>query len=162
MCTRSCFKGLGAVAAILGLVACGRLAETSDQRAARAAVTRYARALVDAYRAAKPEILQPVAGAPEVARVRRVISALAERGEFMEARPPKLRFIKIDVQPGPWAMVETEETWEYEHRALSDRARATGPKKARYRVLYRLQRQGGGWLVDQAVDEDLPGPQRPY
>lgn len=160
---------LASFAAVTALaLACQRQPESPEAHEVKTAVARYNQVLVQAYRASKAELMQEVAGENEVARVAAVIAGLAAQSKFMEARPPRLEYRRVRVEAaggppvagdelaGKTAEVGTEEDWTYEHRSLAERDRATEPKKAKYRMTYRLERSPHGWYVMEAFDEDHP------
>jgi hypothetical protein len=142
----------------LALSGCQRERISADEHAARTAVVRYNEALVLAYRGGRADVLRDVAGPEEVDRVASVVESLARQGRFMEARQTECRFLGTTLNPRPdgVTLVNTVETWAYEHRPLAERERAVPAKQARYRLEYDLVRREGRFVVHRIVEHELP------
>lgn len=160
MCTPSCSRAAAALA-LLALAACPRPREDAEVYAAKNAVVRYNQALVESYRAGRAELLVGVASEGEVSRVAALISGLATRGQYMEARQTAYAVTRAEVRPGGdggrgGAVVDAEERWVYEHRSLGARDAPVPQKTLGYRLSYLLERRGDGWVVAQVLDQDHP------
>jgi hypothetical protein len=152
-----------ALTGTLALCGCQRERLPPDEHAARTAVTRYDEALVLAYRSGRADVLRDVAVPEEVERVAGIIEALAREGRYLEARQPELRFLgtTINAKPDGVSLVNTVETWTYEHRSLSSRDSPTPIKRAKYRLEYDLVRRDGRFVVHRLVEHELPPGEPP-
>jgi hypothetical protein len=151
---------LALAAALLALAAggCHRERGSPDEQAARAAVARYNERLVEALRSGSSAPLREVARPEELARVDGLLASLAADGKVMRARQTDSRvlFVTVNSRRDGVTLVDTAESWEYEHRALARPDAPAAVKRARYRLQYELLRQGGGFVVHQVVDHGPP------
>lgn len=81
----------------------------------------------------------------------------------MEARLLASSVTRTTLNPRPdgVSLVETVETWSYEHRAHGARERPAAAKRARYRISYELIRREGRFVVHRLVDHELPPGEAP-
>ncbi len=160
MSTRSSSSRAALALLALGLAACPRGREDAEAYAARNAVVRYNQALVEAYRASRADLLTQAASPAEISRVAAIISGLASRGEFMEARQTSFQVTRTEVTAGDTgpvsARVDATETWTYEHRALSRRDAPVAPKTVDYHLTYLLEPSESGWRVGKVLDQEHP------
>jgi hypothetical protein len=152
-------------AAVLALIApagCARDRLSADEHAARTAVVRYNESLVQAYRTGNRELMRDVAALEEVERIGNIVASLAAAGRTMEARQTGFRVLGVTIneREDGVTLVETLETWTYEHRALADRDRPAPAKEAKYRLAYNLVRAGGRFVVHRIVEHELPPGER--
>ena len=154
---------LPALLAALALAACQRERLSADEHAARTAVLRYNEALVLAYRSGSADVLRDAAAPAEIERVGGIIRSLAADGRFLEARPPEIRFLFTTINPKPdgVTLVNTVETWTYEHRSLAARDTPVPQRRLKYRLEYDLVRRDGGFVVHRIVEHELPPGERP-
>jgi hypothetical protein len=154
---------LPALLAALALAACQRERLSADEHAARTAVLRYNEALVLAYRSGNVGVLRDAAVPVELERVDGIIRSLAAEGKYLEARPPEIRFLFTTVNPRPdtVTLVNTIETWTYEHRSLAARDAPAPSRRAKYRLEYDLVRKDGGFVVNRIVEHELPANEPP-
>jgi hypothetical protein len=153
----------GALLAWLALAACQRERISADEHAARTAVVRYNEALVLAYRSGRADVMRDVAVAAEVDRADGIIRSLASDGRYMEARQTEVRFLSTTINPRPdgVTLVNTVETWAYEHRSLAARDAPAPAKRAKYRLEYDLVRREGRFVVNRIVEHELPPGEPP-
>ncbi len=152
-------------AAVLALIApagCARDRLSADEHAARTAVVRYNETLVQAYRTGNRELMRDVAALEEVERIGSVVGSLAAAGRTMEARQTGFQVLGVTINPREdgVTLVETLETWIYEHRDMADRDRPAPAKEAKYRLAYNLVRAGGRFVVHRIVEHELPPGER--
>ncbi len=159
-CTRSCCSSgvFGLSFAALLALACQRPEDRPEVQAARAAVFRYDERLPAAFRAQDQSLLGDAAGEAETDRVGAVIAGLAKRGEVMIARLVDLRVERAHVKLEDLVVVDTVETWRYEHRRAKEPDRPVPPKERTYRMSYQVGRRGTGWQVKSATTSEETTP----
>ncbi len=141
-------------------LACQRGREDPEEFAARTAVTRYNRTLVEAYRASRADLLTGVASDAEVSRAAAIISGLLKDGRYMEARQTSFDVERTAVARADdgalFGRVDATEAWEYEHRPLDARAGSGAPRKqTTYKLAYLLEKtKAGGWIVAEVIDRE--------
>lgn len=117
----------------------------SDARAEEL-VREYDRRLAEAYRTADPELLTPVAGQRERAKVSALIGAKADMGLALEAELVELKLVGVERGPeGP--VVSADEEWHYRDRRIGSGEQVGQPSQDFYRMKYFLQREGERWVV---------------
>ena len=154
MSTRSCSDLLAAVAALavaLCAAACQRQPDPPEVQAARAAVQRYDDRLPAAFRAQDQALLGDVATEAEADRVGAIIAGLARRREVMIARLVNLRQVNARAQSPEQVVIETVETWEYEHRPATDPERALTSQERTYEMTYQVGLHDAVWKVEHAA-----------
>jgi hypothetical protein len=117
-------------------------------------VARYDDRLPAAFRSRDQSLLGDSASEAETDRVGAIIAGLASRGELMIARLSDLRFERARVQSPEQVVVETVETWQYEHRLATDPDRPVASQARTYRMSYQVGRHRGAWQVEHAAVND--------
>lgn len=152
--TRGCSDRRARVAAIALVVAgaggCQRPSDPPEVQAARAAVQRYDDRLPAVYRTGDLGRLGDVASEAELTHVGAIVAGLAARGEWMSARLVDLRVAKARLTSPSQVLVDTVETWRYEHRTLSDPERPTTGRERTYEMTYQVGLHEGVWKVEHA------------
>ncbi len=156
MSTRRCSelaRALAAALALLGAAGCQRVADPPEVQAARAAVARYNDRLPAVFRTRDQSLLGDAATEAETDRVGAIVAGLASRGEVMIARLEDTRVVSARAESPARAVVETVETWRYEHRAASAPERPVRAQERTYQMTYAVGLHEGGWKVEHAAVE---------
>jgi hypothetical protein len=139
-----------ALAAALLAAGCGRLSDDRAERLVRA----YLAQTVDAYRKSDERLVEPVAGEDEARRIASLIGVKRDLGIALDATLVEFRVVRVE-RPAEEVVVHAEEAWTYVDRRIGTGEQVGPDSRDRYRLAYRLRREGDRWIVSR-VDADAP------
>lgn len=117
-------------------------------------MARYDDRLPAAFRSRDQSLLGGSASQAEADRVGAIIAGLASRGEVMIARLSDLRVERARVQSAEQVVIDTVETWQYEHRSANDPGRPVAAQERTYEMSYQVGLHRGVWQVTHAAVND--------
>lgn len=141
----------------LALALCAACGETTDSRerdAIQEALRAYQPKLAEAYATGNVEAVRGFATAAEMDNLERKVMDRAADGKVLEVHPKSLEVEALNTNNGT-PVVLTLETWDLELYAAGSHQLIKQGREQRYRVRYRLQREGTGWRVDRREVEKV-------
>lgn len=132
---------------LVGLISCGKRADTGEEAGIKEAVRRYDEALIKAYNVVDTKPIDGLASEKEIGKVRMIIWKFLGEKKFMESELLDLRFEKIRVKGKDSAEVETFERWRYRHLDKDTRDVVFTKDMEEYRLSYEMIKEKGKWVV---------------
>lgn len=135
---------LGMAGAIV-VGACGRNVPAG---VAERAIRRYNSVVVEAYRAADPDLVERVAGPEEAKRITGLIGVHLDRGRVLDAELVRLDVEGVRREPEGGLLVATAERWRYREVDVAKGVPVGEGSEDRYRMTYHLRKHDGSWIVE--------------
>lgn len=124
-----------------------RRALAREREAAKEAVERYNKILVQAYNRPNPDLMEKITTEEELKRVALYIMFNLTNNRVLKAHLDELKFDEVKIEKKRWAKVKTIENWSYKYLDFKTKKIVVPVKKARYKVTYTLEKRKGRWLV---------------
>lgn len=145
------FKTLIAILLLFAISAgCGFRGSSGNEDRIKAAVLKYGRGLIEAYRDLDPSTISTVASEAQVKKVDVIITSFLQAERVMEAEMLSTAFKGVSIHDdGRQATVRTDEEWEYRWVDVNTKEVVVPLKRTRYGINYYLVLKDGVWVVDR-------------
>ncbi|MDT8318784.1 MAG: hypothetical protein RQ824_12475 [bacterium] len=131
---------------LLMLIGCGSFFD-KDQAELKRVIRWYDDALVKVYRQLDIKPLDGLASEREMTRVKMMLVEFDRKRKIMESELVELKFIRISLENGNRAEVETREKWRYRYLGKGTNLVVKPWTDVEYRMKYEMVKSGNEWIV---------------